>query len=140
MKKLMLILATITLAQCSTAEDYSRFYPQQYPVSVVKSMKTEKIFAVPIKNPVAKSFLGYLETCIVEVKDSREEKELHWIYDTNHQRIGFIDEVGKFYRYDNRSKTREYIGGYPITDMGLRVFFNIPLNRDEYVILLEPTG
>ena len=77
-------------------------------------------------NPRDKERIGYLEKYTITLAGSREPHDIYYIRDASGKKtLGYISESGAFFRYTSDGQA-ERIGEYPIRDVGIRVFYDLP--------------
>lgn len=77
-------------------------------------------------NPRERKRIGYLEKYTITLEGSREPHDLWYIRDAAGMKtLGYISESGAFFKYTKNGEA-ERIGEYPIHDVGIRVFFELP--------------
>ena len=124
-------LAALSVAACSNrdwhGEAFSKYYASGNRRTEQQLDERQAIvhWAASAK-PQDKKRIGYLEKYTITLEGSREPHDLYYIRDASGMKtLGYISESGAFFKY---TKTGEAvrIGEYPIHDVGIRVFYDLP--------------
>jgi hypothetical protein len=77
-------------------------------------------------DPKQKKRIGYLEKYAIRLEGSREPHDIFYIKDPSGRfTLGYISENGALFKYTKDGQA-ERLGEYPIYDVGIRVFYNLP--------------
>lgn len=109
---------------------YKRFFLKPYDKTEMETVELRKISAwVKGTSPDTAKTVGYLERCRVRVAGTRGEEEFSFIRShPDFLIVGKVTETGDIYRYDDRHDLK-YVGNYQVETLGLKIFFNLPLDR-----------
>ncbi len=122
-------LAALCAAGCGTRDWHGEAFSHYYaPPSKETGQQLEERQAILHwkKDPRDKKRIGYLEKYTIRLEGSREPHDLYYIRDASGMKtLGYINENGVFFRY-TRDGRAERVGEYPIRDVGIRVFYDLP--------------
>ncbi len=108
-------------------EEYQEFYGSPSAETQSENVERKKIMHWR-KDPKLKVRVGFLEKYRVRLKGMRDWRELYYILNPGGtDRLGFINEDGKFFRYDRDGRAVK-VGEYAVIDTGVKVFFGFPLS------------
>ncbi len=111
------------------SEEYQRLYGQPATATDRTNLERKKILTWA-KDPKTKERIGYLEHYEVTLAGSRTPKE-YWIIKDRYglEELGYINQIGELYRYAANG-TMAKIGEYPVIDLGVKMFFSVPLEHN----------
>ena len=140
MKKI-LIPALLALGACGyrdfKSEGYSKYYPQPSQSTEHSNLDRKKILAWA-RDPKAKERIGYLEKYEMTLAGSRRAMEYYIIKDRHGlEQLGYINEIGEVYRYQPNG-TMTKVGEYPVVDLGVKVFFGLPVDHNILFESVDP--
>jgi len=128
-RNLIAAVLAVVAAGCSNydyhGEAWSHYYAK--PNRVTEQHLEERHTIVHwTTNPREKQRIGYLEKYEITLAGSREPHDIYYIRDASGMKtLGYISESGAFFRYTKDGQA-ERIGEYPIHDVGIRVFYDLP--------------
>jgi len=129
----LLALAAGCSHRDTVGESWAQYYPMPTEETQSSGVERKEILSW-IKDPRERRRIGYLEKHEIILQGTRTKREFYYILDRRGlERLGFATEQGEFFRY-NTDGTKRKIGAYPIFDIGLKIFFDIPY---DHVIRLE---
>ena len=120
-------------------EEWSQYYKKPHD-----EMSQERTVRREINhwtnNPANKKRVGFLFTYNTKLRGGRGSRDSYYIYDARGiEAVGFITDEGTFYRFDENGRLEQpAVGNYPIIDLGLKVFFGLPLRDNLGVDKIDP--
>ncbi len=111
-------------------EEFANYYGPPAPSTTSERVERREIIHWK-DNPRDKKRIGFLYKYETRVKGSRAYRDCWYIYDRlGNKAVGFITAEGKFYRFDDAGRIGDYVTENPVSVLGLKEFFGIPLKEN----------